>query len=77
LAVPQFADEEGELPIDGRLETLHDKATILLKRAQIHWNVGVRLFFIALLVGAWAFSPILLLIVTALLVILLYYYDHI
>jgi hypothetical protein len=29
--------EEGD---GGRLETLHDKAAVLLRRAQVHWNVG-------------------------------------
>jgi hypothetical protein len=97
---------EGGLPFNGHLETLHDKAAILLRRAQIHWNIGtlsqlpsldlyfttfnsffqsvlqtrmpgVRLFLIALLVGAWTYSPIVLLIVTVLFILILYYYDHV
>lgn len=66
--------EEGD---GGRLETLHDKAAVLLRRAQVHWNVGVRLFIFAFLVGAWIYSPIVLLTVTIGFIVIFYYYDHI
>jgi uncharacterized membrane protein len=67
-------DIEGD---GGRLETLHDKAAVLLRRAQVHWNVGVRLFIFAFLVGAWIYSPIVLLTVTIGFIVIFYYYDHI
>jgi uncharacterized membrane protein len=48
----------------------------LLKRASLHWNIGLRCFYFAIQTAAWALDPTAVIIVTVVLIILLIFTDH-
>jgi uncharacterized membrane protein len=70
---PEAQDHSHNKMTEKRIREL---SVFLLKRAALHWNIGIRFFYIAIVAAAWALDPTAVIIVSAVLIVFMFLTDH-